>query len=408
MKILQINKFPYLKGGAERYFFGVSALLVQHGHQVVRWSTRHPQGIDLPHQDTFPRYNDLSQRKGLVKDLRKVKNMFWNKEAANRLEQLILREKPDLAHLHNVFSHLAPAIIFTLRKHNIPIVMTLHDYKLFCPNYQFFTQGEACFDCLQGKTYFPCIKKKCVKNSLPHSIIAYLEAVWNFKILKVHRHIDYFIAPSAFMREQALAWGLKPVVHLPNFIDIDKFRKELYNDETVDKYFLSFSRLSQEKGVDLLIEAFKTVVQEHPEVKLKIAGDGPDRSRLEAMAEGIAQIEFIGRQSIGEIKKLLAGAYAAVIPSRWPENFPYTVLEASALSKPVIASRIGGLPAMVESDRLFQPGNVSDLAAQLLWAVKHPKQVKQIGERAHRKLAVCSPTNHYRDLIQIYDRIKSH
>ena len=153
MKILQINKFFFLKGGAERYFFDLSELLTEKGHQVLAWSTQHPQNFPWPNQEDFAQFNNLSKKEGLGKDLKKIRGIFWNKEAKEKLEKLIRREKPEIAHLHNIFSHLSPSIIFALKKRQIPIVLTLHDYKLFCPNYQFFSQGTICFDCLKKKKY---------------------------------------------------------------------------------------------------------------------------------------------------------------------------------------------------------------------------------------------------------------
>jgi len=143
MKILQINKFFFLKGGSERYFFDLSELLSQKGHGISILSTNHPNNFPYFEKDDFVEYNDFSKTEGIWKDSKKIIRIFWNREAAKKLEKLIKKEKPDIAHLHNIFSHLSPSIIYTLKKHNIPIVMTLHDYKMFCPNYKFFFSRET-------------------------------------------------------------------------------------------------------------------------------------------------------------------------------------------------------------------------------------------------------------------------
>lgn len=416
MKILQINKFCYLKGGSERYFLELSEFLSEKGHDVVLWGTQNSKNDPSVYQEHLAQFNDLSKREGLFKDLTKVKRIFWNGDAEKKLEEVIKKEKPDIAHLHNVFSHLAPSIIFVLKKYNIPIVLTLHDYKLFCPNYQFFSQGKICFDCLHNGNYRSCIYKKCLKNSLPQSIGGYLEAVWQKDILRTADKIDMFITPSAFMRERAIEWGIpeKKVVHIPNLLSIDKFSNLLYNDANAqEKYFLFVGRLSREKGVDLLIKSFMKISQKIPQWKLKIVGDGPEMERLQKLAQSNKQIEFAGWKSkISEVKEMIVGSYSMVVPSCWAENFPFTVLESFVLGKPVIAANIGGLPEMVKNEKtglLFGLNNQAELAEKMLWMVNHPNEVKQMGEAARKEVLVkCSPETHYQALIKIYERIKNY
>ena len=184
-----------MKGGAERHFFDLAELLTKKGHQVSIWSTKHSQNFFWPQEELFAQYSDFSKRESLIKDLKKIKRMFWNKEAKNRLEEVIKQEKPDIAHLHNIFSHFSPSIIYTLKKHNIPIVMTLHDYKMFCPNYKFFSQEKLCFDCLEKNNFRSCLSKKCIKNSWSKSLIGYLESKWQKDFLKLADKIDIFLAP---------------------------------------------------------------------------------------------------------------------------------------------------------------------------------------------------------------------
>jgi glycosyltransferase involved in cell wall biosynthesis len=444
MKILQINKFFFLKGGAERYFFDLSELLTSQGHQVSVWSTQHSQNFPWPGQENFTQFNDLSQREGFWKDLKKIRDIFWNKQAKNKLAKLIKKEKPDIAHLHNIFSHLSPSIISTLKKNNIPIVLTLHDYKLFCPNYQFFTNGQICFRCLKEKNYRSCLSKKCLKNSFGRSLIGYLEGKWQKDFLNIASQIDIFLAPSLFMKKQALAWGIPAdkIIHLPNFITIDKLqdlrqnKKELLakdkflpkDEPAVSKernpYLLYFGRLSQEKGIKLLIKAFleasktpQTFFGRKKQSKLanwslKIVGQGPQKKKLEELVKNKrAQIEFPGEKRGRQLKEIITRADLIIVPSLWPENFPYTILESFALAKPVLAARIGGLPELIKNNKtglLFKSNKESDLIEKLVWAVEHPKEVKRMGQTAQEEvLAKYSPEKHYQKLIRIYERIKN-
>lgn len=398
MKILQINKFFFLKGGAERYFFDLAELLSAEGERVSVWSARHPL--------------DFSKREGFLKDFKKVRRIFWNRDAVKKLEKVIEREKPDVAHLHNIFGHFSPSIIFALKKRGIPIVMTLHDYKFFCPNYKFFTRGKVCFDCLKKRNYRACFYKKCVHNSRIKSFLGYLEGKWQRDFLKAAHKIDMFLAPSLFIKEKALEWGIPfdKIIHLPNFITIDNLEKIRQNKD--EKYILYFGRLSEEKGIALLIKAFlKAVDKEANGWKLKIAGDGPKEENLRKIAKNEDGVEFLGRLNSEALKEKIFNARLVVVPSLWPENFPYSVLESFALGKTVLAAKIGGLPEMIENGKtglLFEAGDKNDLAEKILWAMSQPEKIKKIGENAREEaLKKYSSEGHYEKLKRVYERIKN-
>lgn len=426
MKILQINKFFFLKGGSERYFFDLSELLFKKGHEVIVWSTQNPKNLPWPRQENFAEFSDFSKKQGLIKDFKKVRRIFWNKEAKRKLEKIIkevpmakssrildaesVGKKPDIAHLHNIFSHLSPSIIFALKKHGIPIVMTLHDYKLFCPNYKFFSKNEICFDCLKKKNYSSCISKKCIKNSRIKSLIGYLEAKSQTDFLKVSDKIDIFLAPSLFIKRKAVEWGIpnEKIVHLPNFVDIFPKLKPL---EKKDNYFLYFGRLSHEKGVELLIKAFSKTRNELSNWKLKIVGDGPEKEKLKNLAKGQERIEFLGGKKGKELKQIIINANLVVMPSIWPENLPYSILESFVLAKPVIAAKSGGLTELIKDRQtglLFKPGNENDLREKLIWANDYKKELKQMGKMAKKEvLAQYNSEKHYKKLIKVYERIKN-
>ena len=414
MKILQINKFFFLKGGSERYFFDLSELLSQKGHGISILSTNHPNNFPYFEKDDFVEYNDFSKTEGIWKDSKKIIRIFWNREAAKKLEKLIKKEKPDIAHLHNIFSHLSPSIIYTLKKHNIPIVMTLHDYKMFCPNYKFFSQGKPCFDCIKKNNFRSCLNKRCIKNSWSKSLIGYLEGKWQKDFLKIIDKIDIFLAPSLFIKRKAISAGLpaKKIIHLPNFIDNEFLNnKKIKNEFNPQKYILYFGRLSEEKGIDLLIKSYLENSVKLSKWIIKIAGEGPEQDRLKKLNKRYKQIEFLGKKKIEELKKIISQSYLIIVPSIWPENFPYSILEGMGLGKVVLSARIGGMSEMIEHKEtglLFNPGDIIDLTKKINWAIDNPKKIKEIGIKAQKEiLNKYNSEKHYNKLIKIYEQIKN-
>lgn len=414
MRILQINKFFFLRGGTERYFFDLCDLLAEHQHKIIIWSTRHKNNFPWPEQDQFADFYDLAKREGIFKDLRKIKNIFWHKEAARKLEKVIKITRPQVAHLHNIFSHLSPSVILTLKKFQVPTVMTLHDWKLFCPNYLFFSRGNLCFDCLEKKHYRGCVAKRCLKNSLPESILGYLEARWQKDILRVADKIDAFIAPSRFMQEKALAWGISPskLFRVPHFHSAIVWPNRPYDgriDGTRNPYFLYFGRLNAEKGVDTLIEAFVKISRRFPRWRLKIAGEGPERPLLEKLAASSRAVEFLGFLKGEKLQTAVYNAYLTLVPSLCPETFSYSALESFCLARPVIASDRGALPELVRHKKTglcFKPEDDQDLSAKMAWAVSNPKTVREMGEAARRVAKKkYAARQHYRAILKIYESI---
>jgi len=411
MKILQINKFFFLKGGSERHFFDLSELLSVKGHQVSIWSTKHPLNFSFSGQEGFAKFIDFSKKEYFLKEIKKLKNIFWNKEAQKKLEKIIKYKKPDIAHLHNIFSHFSPSIIFAIKKYNIPIVLTLHDYKFFCPNYKFFSNNDICFDCLENKNYKSCIYKKCIKNSYIKSFAGYLEGKWHKDFLKIAEKIDIFFAPSLFIKKKAIEWGIpkEKIVHIPNFITENYINKKLENKKQ-SNYFLYFGRLSKEKGIELLIKSFLNISNDFPRWELKIAGDGPEKENLEKIAKNNKQIKFLGKMNSKELNKIISKAYLTIVPSLWPENFPYSILESNILATPVLASKTGGLTELIKHEKtglLFKLGDKDDLENKIIWSIRNPKKIKQIRELAQKEVSdKYSSEKYYKKIIKIYERIK--
>ncbi|MFH0853954.1 MAG: glycosyltransferase family 4 protein [bacterium] len=404
MRILQINKFYYLKGGAERYFFELSRLLEKNGHKVIPFS----MADSLNSYSIYNKYfsNTVDVNNFSFKDIIKI---FYNYEAARRLNKLIKKEKPDIAHLHNIYYHLSPSIINVLRKNNIPIVQTLHDYKIICPNYKLFSDGNICYKC-KNKKYYNCLFRKCVKNSKAKSLLAMTETYIHNFILKTYFKIDVFIAPSDFLKNAVIEFGVSPekIKTAHNFIDPSYLSITKNKITANNNFILYFGRLSNEKGINVLLEAMLKI---HKNISLKIAGAGPELENLKKITLNLDlknRVELLGIKHGHELSELLNNAKAIIIPSIWPENMPYTMLESMAMGKIVIASRIGGIPEVI-TDRtngfLFKPGDSSDLAEKINEMDKF--DLKTIGSNAKKTAAAFNPKNHYNEIMEIYKNLIS-
>jgi len=395
MKILQINKFYHLKGGSERYLFELSDILEKNGHTVIPFAMRDSQNIPSKYEAYFPEAVDLDRF-----SLKNIFKIFHNWDAVRQLERLISQERPDVAHLHNIAYQLTPAIIQVLKKHHIPVVQTLHDYKLICPNYQLFNDGKICHHC-QGGKYYRCVLGKCVKKSFAKSLLAALEAYFN---KAKNNLVDVFVAPSRYMQKTCVAFGIPKtkIKQLVYPIDLKKFRNSNGAKEEKNT-LLYFGRLSKEKGLDTLIEAMALVSNE---ISLQIVGDGPEKESLMKLVEKnnlSARVKFSGAKSGEDLLGAISEAKAVVIPSVWPENMPLSLLESMVMGKVVLVANAGGMPERInngENGFIFQSGNIQDLALKIEELKNY--DLSQIGKKARESAEEFSSEWHYEKIMEIY------
>lgn len=405
MKILQINKFFYPKGGAETYFFELSKLLQDKGHQVIHFGMKHPNNLPSAQAQYFVDEIDFGKSEGLARDLVKFGHMIYSTESKSKLEQLLEKEKPDIAHLHNISHQISPSILTTLKKHHIPVVQTLHDYQLICPNYKLFTQGAVCERCKYHKYYQAainsCIQDSRVKGGLAGAELAVHQATQIYK-----KNVDLFITPSNFLRNKLIEWNKNPeqIIHVPNFFDYEKYQPA---NEPGD-YVIFAGRLITEKGIMVLARAAAKL----PQIKFKIAGDGDQKAELQNFIKerGLTNIELLGFQPREEVLDLIAKARLVVLPSVWYENYSMSLLEAGALGKAVVASKIGGNPEIIKDGQtglLVKPGDADDLAAKIDALYNNPDLIKQLGQQARARLEKeNNKEQHYQQLLKIYESLK--
>lgn len=402
MKILEINKFYYIKGGSERHYFDVIKLLENKGHEIIPFSMKNDNNFASDYENYFISRVDFKKF-----SLKNIFNIFWNFEAVRKLNKLIKKEKPKLAHIHNIAHQLSPAIIKALKKNKVPIVQTLHDYKAICPAYAAFRANQECFDCRGGK-YFNCVKNKCHKNSRSKSLLVALESFLHNQLFKTYNDVDFFIAPSEYLKNVHVEFGIpkEKIVVINNFIDHYNLpRLDSVSGDT-DNYFLYFGRLSKEKGIDFLCEAFHDLGKSF---KLKIVGDGPIKKELQNKIEKLSlnnQIEILGYKTGEDLNNLIHRAKAVILPSLCLENMPYSLLEAMHLGKIVIASNTGGIPEIIRDGKngfLFKRGNKDDLIQKIRGLNNHDLLV--LSKKSQESVSKLNPENYYQKFSKIIDRV---
>lgn len=402
MRILHVNKFLYRRGGAEGYLLDVSALQRARGDIVEYWGMAHPE--NLPGallEDTFAPNVELEPAPGGLRGLSAAARMVWHPASRSGLAQAIARFKPDVVHYHNVYHQLSPSILQAVAAAGIPSVMTLHDYKLACPNYQMLDHGQLCDACVTGST-LNAIRRRCKGGSLGGSTVLALESGIHRR-LHAYDPVDLFISPSHFLRSVMLRAGLgeERIRTIHNVVDLPPRAQATHQESRV----VFAGRLSHEKGVDTLVRAAGLLPAG---IEVHIAGDGPLRAELESLAHTLApgKVTFHGRLSGSDVAALVHGSLAMAVPSRWFENQPMTILEAFAASVPPIVTALGGMPELVEDgvQGLVVPhDDPAALAEAIIRLANDPKAASAMGREGRRRLdREFTPEGHLAALDEAY------
>ncbi len=385
LRILMCNAFHYERGGSEVYTFALSRELERRGHEVIPFSMSDERNHPSAYEEFFVSNADFSELpRGLdsARNLRTAGRVLYSLEAKRKVLRLIERTSPGIAHVHNIAHHLSPSILSGIRSQGLPIVQTLHDYKLVCPNSLLFCRGRVCERC-RRRRYYQAVIQRCKRDSLMASALAAIE-LYSHKLMGIYENnVDVFIAPSEFLRHTMIRFGIQPgkIVHIPQFIDVEAYTPRYDHED----YFLYFGRLSSEKGVRVLVNATKKLAG----AKMFVAGEGPLRQQLERLAGDTDSIRFLGYVRRDGLKELVRNSMFVVVPSECYENAPMSVYEAFALGKPVIGSRIGGIPELIEPDSdglLFEPGDADDLADKMRHLLEHKSVIRQMGKAARDKV----------------------
>ena len=342
MKILFVNKFLYPRGGAETYFLKIGEELTRRGHEVEyfgMYDEKNTVGNSLHLATTNMDFHAAGPEK-LLYPFRIV----YSREAKRKLKEVIAAFGPDIVHFNNINFQLTPSVICAGAECGVPMVQTVHDVQMLCPNHMMmeYHSKKLCEDCMGKKSKWPCVKKRCIHGSLPKSLIGAVEGTL-YECSPVYDKIDRFICPSAFLEEKLL--------NVPRFrgktVMLHNFLSKVSDADGAPKgdYVLYFGRLAEEKGIDRILEACKLL----PDVPFVIAGGGP----LEDLCKNctLPNVKYVGFKTGKELEELVAGALFTLHLSIWYENCPLALLESQSLGTPVLCNRIGGIPELVEEGK---------------------------------------------------------
>ena len=403
MRVLLIDKYHRQYAGPQRLYFDTAKLLRAEGHEVAFFAMAHPKNEPTEWSEYFVEQVDYEEANHLTlwQKLKVARNIIWNPEAKRNLEALITEFKPDVAHLFVTYHQLSPSIIWALKKHSVPIVMTLCDYKLASPNYSLFVRGQI----WEHSSGLRCLVDRCVKDSYAKSLVCVVEK-WLHDFLGTYGKVDAYIGLSQFLIDTYKRLGFPyPIQLLPQpLVPLPDVTAPLPSKP--GKNFLYFGRLSAEKGIATLIRAFALLRDGET---LSIVGFGPEEERLKQLTKELAlenKVTFHGPMYGDDLHKILLPARAVVVPSEWYENTPYALLETLASGTPVIAARVGSLPERVQdhfNGFLFTPGDAADLAKkiQALDAVS----LGELQENARRSVLSLDQDSYLKAILGLYSSL---
>lgn len=387
MKILQINNSYSKVGGAESVFFNTIALLRQNGHEVVPFSLKSSKNFDTKDSHYF------------VDKLKPMHNKLFSFTAQKKIAELIDKEKPDIAHVHNIIGGLTFSILPVLRKMGVPIIATIHDFRLLCPAFIFINgKKEVCEKCKGGK-YYNCIINRCSPEGLIRSSLIAAESYFRDYFYPFSKYINAFIFVSKFVQNKFLESnpGLRDKSYL-----VYNFTSRMNLNSEKGTYFLYFGRLAREKSLFTLLEAFQLV----PRLNLKIIGEGDLKKELEIKKS--LNVELLGHKTGDELIDKIKNASFTIASSECFETNSMVTLESYSLGKPVIGSDIGAISELIIDGKtgfLYEPKNSRELSNIL-------NRCSEMDLASYRKLSEnafdfleqrFSPEQHYSQLIRVYE-----
>ncbi len=394
MKILMVNKFLYLNGGSETYVLKIGEYLTSIGHEVQYFGMKDDRNIVGNNVESYTSNFDFHT--GKLKKIIYPFKIIYSAEARKKIRKILKDFKPDIVHLNNFNFQITPSIIYEIKKDKIPVIMTVHDPQMVCPNHRLYIESakKICELCIKGH-YYECIKNKCFHNSKVESIVGAIES-YVYHSLKTYDKIDIFLSPSRFMKEILIKGGVdvNKISILPNFSAFSK------GDNMIKKenYVLYFGRISYEKGIRTLLNACLNLKN----IKFLFVGSGPMEEELKA----IENVKYIGFKGGKELHILISQALFTIYPSEWYENCPLAVIESQVLGTPVIGANIGGIPELIEDRKtglLFESGNVQDLKLKILELYNSPEKLEQMSEECLKKKKNTVDT-YCSKLIELYEK----
>lgn len=408
-RLLGVHRYRFRKGGAEAAYLDHLRLFQGRGWTCAEFAMAHPKNDPSAWDRYFPAYYEPSRG---WRGLAGVPRFIYSHEARRQIGRLLDDFRPDIVHIHGLYQQLTPSVLAPVAERGIPIVYTLHDYKLLCPAYNLYTEKLGiCERCADGAFWNGAVHQ-CLHGSRAVSAVYAAEALFH-RWRGSYDAVSAYVMPSRWIRDKHLAHGFpaEKLHYIPNFFEttVDDPPGPAQVEEmrtTYGNYVVYFGRLSAEKGCAHLIEACHSAA-----LPLVLVGEGPEQGRLRALAQRLgAAVFFTGYRTGKELWTLVEAALCAALPSVWYENAPKSVLEAMARSKPVVASAIGGLPELIEDGRtgfLVPPGDRQALAAALRRMADLPAADKaSMGAEARRKaLTSFTAERYFSEMVSLYGKL---
>jgi len=389
MKILQVNNHNYIHGGAEVVYFNTIDLLKKHGHNVITLSRERGSSLS-------------DEQKGYTIPYSKsLKSRFYSYDARNLINKIIADEKPDLVHIHNIVGGITFSILPVLRTHHIPVVATLHDYKLLCPSCNFIDgKNQICEKCKVGR-YHNCIINRCSSEGYLKSLLWASESFLRDHLVPFKQYINHYIFVSNFSQNKYLEFHpdiqskSTRIYHFTNIFEQERSKGD---------YFLFFGRLTVEKGILTLLNAVKNL----PSIKLQIVGDGPLKETIESNMT--SNVVMLGYKTGNELKEIIRKSSFVVVAPECYETNSLSTMESNALGKPVIGSNIGALPELIENQKtgfIFTSKDSKSLSKIILDCSSMQKeQYMKLSDSAFQfASSKFSPDNHYNQLMDVYMKL---
>lgn len=386
-------------------------------NKVLPFSVEHPLNLPTPYAKYFlsglTNHRDEIYYKDLKKSpyniLKLLQRNFYSFEAKRNINKLFRSNPVDVAYLLHFLKWISPSILDYLSQKKIPIIVRLSDFSFICPSSNFLRNKSICELCKNGNLW-PSIKYKCSQNSTMTSVVNAL-AISFHKFFHLFDKVDAFVCPSKFTLDKMKEAGFpeNKLHHIPTFVNANDYMPHYDNG----KYILYYGRISKEKGVEFLINAYAKLARSNKIAQLIIVGRSNDeeaeRLKRKILNENIPNIEIRDEVPPNEIQQLIYNSVFIVVPSIWFDNMPNTILESYAAGKPVLASNFGSFPELIRPEvtgMLFQPAAVDDLAQKIQWMLSHPNEIKLMGINA-RKYAEQNflPQLHYKRLMNLFNKI---
>jgi glycosyltransferase involved in cell wall biosynthesis len=401
MKIIQANKYCFLKGGAERYLFSLSGWLKSRGHEMIPFAMQDPRNYQTPYSIYFPKNVQTEKVSFGLGGLKTFGRMLYSRESKKKMRELVADTKPDLCHIHNVYTQLSGSFLSELKKAGVPIVMTVHDHHLVSPSYNVPVIG-----CGEDVRHWGVARLTASRFHKSSFVASFAQAL-SFRVQKLcayyKKNVDIFICPSLYMKKQMVSSGYDAakIKVIPYGVVLE----EGSFSQDHEGYVLYVGRLSQEKGVEMVIHSAKAL----PEIQFKIVGTGPAEPHLRAMAKGYQNITFEGFQIGDALKNLYQGSFAVMLPSRVHENAPLAVLEAMGHAKPVIASDVGGVSELIEdrvSGLLVKPLSLHSWTEAITRLYYDSNYQQRLAKAARRKVSQDHRLEeHFGRVWQVYEQV---